>query len=77
LASAASLLRPLHDGFFLLGGVVHLHLLFTLGLVNLLIVVDSRKIKKLDLSALLADGHRLGLLLEQVDGLASFAYRMS
>jgi hypothetical protein len=77
LSASASLARP-----FLIVGVfgrriVHLHLLFHVWNSSWDWDTYGRKSHKLDLSSFLVDGHGFGLLLEQVNGLASLAYRMS
>ena len=73
MSTSASLARPFLIVRILDGRVVSLHLLLIrwLGLLDL--VTHNRKRHKLDLSSFLVDGHGLGLLLEQINGLASLA----
>jgi hypothetical protein len=73
LSTSASLARPFLIVGVLDGGVVslHLHFIRRLGLLGLNTL--NRKRHKLDLSSFLVDGYRLGLLFEQVNGLASLA----
>jgi hypothetical protein len=77
LSTSASLARP----FLIVGvlgrGVVHLHLLLHIWNSSGDWNAHGRKSHKLNLSSFLVDGHGFGLLLEQVNGLASLAYRMS